>query len=150
MVSSIRYSFLILCMLFLQAAAYAEENEISVIVNAKVEEQVLSLQELRAIFSMRLKTWPDGTPIKVYVLEGESDTHYRFCRNLLKVYPHQLQKGWDRLVYTGTGKAPTSVKDAERMRELVAQEPGAIGYMAAAFLDQVPESVNIRSIPLTK
>ena len=137
-------------MLFMQAPAYAEENKISVIVNAEVEEQMLTLQELRAIFSMRLKMWPDGTPIKVYVLEGESDIHYQFCRNLLKVYPHQLQKGWDRLVYTGTGKAPTSVKNVERMQEMIAKEPGAIGYMAAVASEQLSESMNIRSIPLTK
>jgi ABC-type phosphate transport system substrate-binding protein len=119
---------------------------ISVIAHPHTTVSVLSLQELRAVFSMRVRTWPDGTPIQVFVLAANHDVHSRFCRDVLRVYPYQLQKGWDRLVYTGTGRAPDIVADEHDMLERIRQQPGAIGYVAldpAAIVGDQPTALRI-------
>lgn len=102
----------------------------SVIVNSSSGTDAVSLSEIRAIFSMRLRRWPNGTPVTVFVLKSDSQTHSDFCKSVLNIYPHQLQAAWDRMVYSGTGKAPTVVNSEEEMRALVASTPGAIGYVA--------------------
>lgn len=78
---------------------------------------------------MRRRTWKDGTAIHVFVLPDTHLTHKSFCKNKLGIFPHRLRKIWDRLVFTGTGQAPTEVQSFKEMRSKVMQTPGAIGYL---------------------
>jgi hypothetical protein len=84
---------------------------------------------LRAVFTMRLREWPDGTPIRVFVLGDDSPLHDRFSREQLGTYPYVLRSIWDRLVFTGTGTAPTVLATEEEMWQRVRSTPGAIGYV---------------------
>lgn len=86
---------------------------------------------IRAIFSVRLRQWPDGSPVRVFVLPDGDPLHLRFCREQLGTFPYVLRASWDRLVYTGTGIAPEIVSSEREMRERVASTRGAIGYISA-------------------
>ncbi|HET8708484.1 MAG TPA: hypothetical protein VFM46_19405 [Pseudomonadales bacterium] len=101
-----------------------------VIVNASTGSNSMSLSEVRAIFSMRLRRWENGVAVSVFVLKSDSPTHVEFCKTVLNVYPQQLQAAWDRIVYSGTGNPPTVVNSEEEMRAVVASTPGAIGYVS--------------------
>lgn len=85
---------------------------------------------LRAAFTMRLRQWPDGRPLRVFVLPDSHPLHDRFCRELLGTYPYVLRTAWDRMVYTGTGFAPVVVYSEDEMRRRVQASPGAIGYVS--------------------
>ena len=98
-----------------------------VIVNSGVEEKSILKNTLCAIFGMRLRTWSDGTPIKVFVLSDLNETHKKFCKKKLNVFPHQLRWGWDRMVFSGIGQAPTEVKSEEEMRERITSTPEQSG-----------------------
>lgn len=87
---------------------------------------------LRSIFAMRQREWPDGQPTHVFVLPDTSELHDLFCREQLGTYPYVLRSAWDRMVYTGTGFAPTVVDSEAEMRRRVASTPGAIGYVLRA------------------
>lgn len=100
-----------------------------VVVNPSVQERALTRGALRAIFSMRLRTWPDGSSIKVFVLGDNSPLHVKFSKNILNVFPYQLRRTWNRLVYSGTGQAPIQVESIKEIVEQVASTPGAIGYL---------------------
>jgi ABC-type phosphate transport system substrate-binding protein len=89
----------------------------------------LSRETLREIFFMRLMAWPDGTPIRVFVLPDKHPLHIRFTKEILGVYPFQLRTAWDRLVYSGTGLAPVTVETVDEMRQRVKATPGGIGYV---------------------
>lgn len=84
---------------------------------------------LRAVFTLRQRDWPDGQPIRIFVMPDDSNTHDEFCREVLGIYPYVLRGTWDRLVYTGTGFAPTVVHSEEEMMRKVRSTPGAIGYV---------------------
>ena len=116
---------LLLMILIAPLALHAQQ----VYVNPGVSQVPDDRQTLRAIFSMRLRQWPDGTPITVFVLPTANPVHVGFCKEVLGVFPHQLQRAWDRLVYSGTGQAPVEVDSLEEMRQRVKQTPGAIGYL---------------------
>ncbi|WP_258039261.1 hypothetical protein [Nitrosomonas ureae] len=111
--------------------------------NLNVSETALTVNSLRSIFSMSLKTWPDGTKIRVFVLSDDDKLHKAVSKEKLNVFPYQLRSTWDRLVFSGTGQAPIRVNSIEEMRDKVINTPGAIGYLWRANID---ENVNVLQI----
>ena len=103
----------------------------------------LSVSTLRSIFSMRMTQWPDGTPIRVFVLGDKNPLHAQFSKQILGVFPHQLRRAWNRQIYSGTGQAPARVESELEMYEMIESTPGAIGYLTE---DQ--ESNNVRIIEI--
>ena len=98
------------------------------IANPGVSIDSLSASNARNIFTMRSQNWPDGSPIKVFVLRDENPLHKQFSKTHLHVFPYKLRRIWDRNIYSGTGNAPTTVDSEEEMIEAIATHPGAIGY----------------------
>ena len=119
------------------------DNHYEIVTYAGVSEKALSINSLRSIFSMRLKTWPDGTKVRVFVLSDDDPLHQSFSKEKLNVFPYQLRAMWDRLVFSGTGQAPTQVKTNEEMLEKIANTPGAIGYLLRANMS---DNVNVLKI----
>jgi len=56
----------------------------------------LEPEQLRATFSVRQTKWPDGTPLRVFVLPDRHALHIRFTKEVLGGYPYQLRSTWDR------------------------------------------------------
>lgn len=77
---------------------------------------------------MRKTHWPDGTPIRSFVLPDQHPVHARFSKEILGVYPYQLRSAWDRMMFSGTGMPPKTVESVQEMREMIESTPGAIGY----------------------
>ncbi|MGR9105301.1 MAG: hypothetical protein ACU843_00065 [Gammaproteobacteria bacterium] len=89
----------------------------------------LTRDQLREIFFARQTRWPDGEPIRAFVLPDQHPLHIRFSKEVLGVYPYQLRAAWDRMIYSGTGVPPTVVENVEEMRRKIEQTPGGIGYL---------------------
>jgi hypothetical protein len=117
---------------------------IDLIVNYSVSVQSLQLNVARSLFGMRQLTWPDGKPVRVFVLSQQNALHAAFCKEVLNVYPYQLQQSWNRLVYSGTGQAPTEVATEQDMIEQVAANPGAIGYINTVSNNEHVRKISIR------
>ena len=107
-----------------------------VIVSSSVSQSEINKSTLRAIFGMRLRNWSDSQPITVFVLGSSDPEHVKFCKNVLNMFPHQLQRTWDRLVFSGMGQAPFEVGSFEEMRKRIADTPGAIGYVNKEYVDE--------------
>ncbi len=97
--------------------------------NINVNISALSTNELRAIFSLRVRNWPNGQPIRVIVRSEKDPDTLLFLREVLKMLPHQLRRQWDRIIYSGLGQGPLFVNSQEEMLEHVANTPGAIGFI---------------------
>lgn len=136
-------SLCVALVLFLLAALPAFAAEV-VIVNPDVPGDSISENGLRAIFGMRLRAWPDGTVVKVFTLPEEHPVHERFAKENLKTFPHTLTRAWERLVYSGTGQAPTPVRNVEEMLRRVASSPGGIGYAPQESVDDGVRVLRIR------
>jgi hypothetical protein len=98
------------------------------IAHSSTDIESLSRTEARLYLTMRLKNWPDGTSVKIFVLPDNDSLHQRFVNSILGLYPYQLRRVWDRQLFTGTGQAPVTVSSVEEMVQRVAQTPGALGY----------------------
>ena len=83
--SNIPAALLAVLLLFPCAAkANLLEPEPQVIINNDVQLPAgFSSASLRSIFFGRMQTWPDGTPITVFVLPESHPLHRRFCTCLL-------------------------------------------------------------------
>jgi len=109
-------------------------NGIYVVVNSANPQRNISQTGLNAIFNMRLRHWNDESPITVYVLQDEDPLHKTFCKQKLHVFPHQIRKGWNRQVFSGTGQAPLAIETKEDMIKRIRETPGAIGYLSGKDL----------------
>jgi hypothetical protein len=105
----------------------ADDSKVRLLDSSNNAKQ-LTIETIREIFFMRLSTWPDGSPIHVFVLPDNHPLHIRFAKEILGVYPFQLRSAWDRLVFSGTGVSPTTVESEEEMRARIESTPGSIGY----------------------
>ena len=131
--NAICFCVLLSCFLFVTAEVQAHEHY-HIVTHSDVSEKSVSVNVLRAIFSMRLRNWSDGSLIKVFVLADNDDLHHDFSKERLNVFPYQLRLAWDRLVFSGTGQAPVSVSSYEEMLAMVAGTPGAIGYLKSTYI----------------
>lgn len=110
------------------------DDHYQVVVHPEVIEKSVSVNVLRAIFSMSMRNWSNGKAIKVFVLPDNDALHLEFSKEKLNVFPYQLRLAWDRLVFSGTGQAPINVYSNEEMLDKVASTPGAIGYLKTTYI----------------
>ncbi|MDQ7090731.1 MAG: hypothetical protein Q9M50_08810 [Methylococcales bacterium] len=124
-------------LLVIPSTSYA----VDVVVNNSVPAKSYSLNDVRAIFMMRTTQWANGKIIKVFVLADNHPSHQAFTKNKLALFPHQLRSFWNRLVQSGTGKAPIEVASLAQMLKAIAVTPYAIGY-----IDENKTHKNIRRL----
>ncbi|WP_241737540.1 substrate-binding domain-containing protein [Neptunicella marina] len=107
----------------------AQQISIQVYVNQTVPVTDLTPAQLRRIFTMRQTQWPNGEPIKVVVFKSQDPLHQQFAKNVLQLFPYQLERIWNRLIYSGQGERPVEVDSSVQMQRFISTHPGAIGYM---------------------
>jgi hypothetical protein len=101
-------------------AALLGMDELAIIVAPENPLQALSLENAQAIFAGIARTWADQSQIQVWALPQASDVSAAFLNAGFRV--------------TNAGLAPTPAT----MLEVVAENPAAIGYLPARWLnDQV-------------
>ncbi|MGY5453120.1 hypothetical protein ACVFI8_19585 [Agarivorans sp. MS3-6] len=88
----------------------------------------LNTKNIRSIFSLRQKNWPNGQAIEIVVMNSNDELHKQFCLSALKLFPYQLTRIWERQIYTGTAIAPTEVDSEQAMLQKILDNPNAIGY----------------------
>lgn len=120
---------------FLVLSEVQASGHYHIVTHPEVQEKTLSVNVLRAIFSMRMRTWSNGGLIKVFVLPDNHNLHHEFSKEKLNVFPYQLRLAWDRLVFSGTGQAPITVYSDDEMLAKIASTPGAIGYLKATYIN---------------
>jgi ABC-type phosphate transport system substrate-binding protein len=135
---------LLVVMALFCALPSARAGSIEVIVNPDHSKAPIDRNLLRAIFTMRLRQWPDGEPIQVFVMPDGSELSNQFCREQLGTFPYVMRATWDRIVFTGTGLAPTVVSSEQEMLERVRSTPGAVGYIRSADRSELlPTAPNV-------
>lgn len=123
--------FLLVALLVNSQPGFAVE----IVSNHDVPLNRMTTRELQAIFTMRLRSWPNGLPVRVFVLRDSAPTHIEFAKKIMDMFPYQLRRYWDKLVFSGTGQAPVELDTAQQVYERVVATPGAIGYLPTELVD---------------
>lgn len=114
------------------------------IANGGTDVEQLSRNAARLYLTMRIKNWPDGTAVKLFVLPDDDELHERFTNTVLGLYPYQLRRVWDRQIFSGTGQAPVTVLSPQEMIQRVASTPGALGYAETRATDPAIRVIEVR------
>lgn len=121
------------CLSLLLVTTQPSHSAPRILLHQTVDITALDSAYLRQIFAMQVRQWPDNQAIHVYTLASSSDLHQKFVIDHLKIQPHQLDRIWNRMLFTGTGKPPTVVASEEEMVKAVQATPGAIGYVSEGY-----------------
>ncbi len=124
------FVFLVIASLIFQKTS----NALEIVVNREVSVNQITHNELQAIFTMRVRTWTDGLPIRVFVLADNTPEQIEFSKKLLDIFPYQLRRYWDRLVFSGTGQAPIELTSPGEMYNRISSTSGAVGYLPPEYI----------------
>lgn len=127
--------------MLLSTHTQAATNTVSVIVhypNGHVVEYQMqnaySPEMIDKIFTSKLRSWPNGLPIQAFILPVNNPIHREFVHKYLNTNVYQIQRIWNRLIFSGRGIAPIELKNEEEMIQHVYQTPGAVGYISTRNL----------------
>jgi ABC-type phosphate transport system substrate-binding protein len=127
----------ILCVLLLLAAlavwnapAVADDAQVAIIVNPSNSVTGLSLQDLHKIFLGEKSTWPNGKHIFLIMAAPGSDERSMVLKSVYKMGENDYTKYFLQASFTGAISAPPKdASSAAQVKQLVAENPGAIGYV---------------------
>jgi len=93
---------------------------------------------------MRQIRWPNNDPIVVFVLPSDHSVHKVFSKNMLHIFPYQLDRIWNKLTFSGLGVAPRIVQSQTALIHAVSITRGAVGYVE--IMDKEKKHVNVIQI----
>ncbi len=119
-------SWMILALLTLPMMGTAE---LVVVVGSNSGVTTLTENEVRQLFSGQLKT-VGGKRLQPLDLPSNSGDRDAFYAKLMGRSPEQMRAYWTRLIFTGQGKPPREVANAQELTGLVGSGE-YIGYLPA-------------------
>lgn len=112
------------------------------IVNKSNPQSTLSKRDARYIFLGKKKTWPHGRAIVVSV-QKDIDTKSSFTKEIVNKSPQQYQVYWKKILFTGSGIPPITLENNAEVKDFVASDEKAIGYIDRSALDNSVKELEI-------
>jgi len=126
-----------------EARAEADSLGVAVLVHEPGVPDSLTQSEVRRVFLLRQRFWPDGSPVAPVNLPASSPIRETFSNLILGQSTRDLAEYWKDLYFHGT--QPPPVLDSEQAVLLyVSRTRGGIGYVSSAFLDRVSLPPDVR------
>ncbi len=130
----------IIFLLFVNGSATA--RAVTLIVNLKsVDQNEITASELRNIYTLENTAWLNKQTITVFTLPANEESHKALCGEVLSIYPHQLQRVWERALFVKPEISFIPVKNTEEMLKAVSSTPGAIGYVSEDNLGEFTDRI---------
>jgi hypothetical protein len=121
---------LLFCSFNISSVEVRPENKIAIISNVNIV--ALNEQQIRNLFSLKKKLLPNNIRAVLVRLPFSHEASKIFCQNIYDLYPYQLQRQWDRLVFSGKATAPKQADSESDVIKLVASYPNSLGYISAS------------------
>jgi ABC-type phosphate transport system substrate-binding protein len=99
-----------------------------VIVHPSNQSQ-LDLKEIRRIFLLKVKQFPDGHLVTPIDRQEGSEIRQDFIRQVIGTNENKLKAYWARLLFTGKVILPRTLEKDTEVTSTVASNPGSIGYV---------------------
>lgn len=125
---------LILSIVIFLTAGSSFAAQIAVIAHPSVNIDTLDKGRLYDIYRGEVRSWKDGTKIRVLDLGEKGETRDSFYDYLGK-RPSRMKSIWMRQLLTGEGGPPEEAESEDDMIEKIVSTPGAIGYVDNAKVD---------------
>lgn len=110
---------------------WAAEGDIAVVVNPDNTVSNLTVGELRKLFGGEKRSWPGGTPVKLFVRAPGTRERTALLK-LLGMSESEYKQYWTSQVFRGEAQAePVTLPSNGMQKEAVAAFPGAIALVTA-------------------
>lgn len=119
-------------------------TRIAIIAHPTVPATTVDRKEVLDFYTLETNKWPDGSLVYLFDQKQRTASKEQFY-DFLGKKPRELKKAWMRVVLAGEGRTPRALGTEEEMVAKVAATPGALGYVAAAFVTD--EVVVLRYVP---
>lgn len=103
------------------------------VINGGLSVTQISVDRARDLLLGRITSWETGEPVVIVLC---TDQNERAVEEISGRNVGVLQRGWKRLVFSGTGAMPLLAPTRQVALELVAKHPGAIAVLVMS--DEVP------------
>ena len=90
--------------------------------------KTLSKQEIQNIFLGRIRSFPNGQAVTPMNLRKGSEGRRIFMEKILKINEFTWRSNWVRLLFTGKGKPPKELQNAQAVIDYVSQKKSALAY----------------------
>ncbi len=108
----------------------AARADIAVVVHPQNPLASLSHQELKKIFLGRLSLFPGGgREIRAIDLPDDHPVFHDFYRRVVELDGIELKRYRAYYLFSGRGRLPVVATSPQAMLQMVAEDPGAIGYL---------------------
>jgi ABC-type phosphate transport system substrate-binding protein len=119
----------------LMSASSAGVADVVAVVSAKSAIATLTKVQMLDVFLGRVSQLPNGTrAVPIDQPEG-SAARDEFYAKLADKSAAQMKAYWSKIIFTGRGQPPKEVASGADMKQRVAENPQAIGYMDERLVD---------------
>jgi ABC-type phosphate transport system substrate-binding protein len=127
--------------LLLRGAAAGGE-EVNIIVNKMNSVDDLSLTDAKKVFMGDKSTWPSGKRVTILMLAQGLPERAVVLREIYKLPEDGYEQYFTQAAFAGKVSAPPKdVASAAQMKQAVAANPGAIGYVKKEDIDDTVKAV---------
>lgn len=124
----------VIAAIILCASAAPAVAEMVVIVN-KDNTNAISKGLVEKIYKGDTASWPGGGVVVAYDLTESTSGRAEFTRSLLGMSVSSLKSAWAMKLFSGKATPPKTVGSDAEMKNAVASNKNAIGYISASSLD---------------
>jgi ABC-type phosphate transport system substrate-binding protein len=119
----------------------AADPEVDVIINNANTIGELSIDNAKKVFMGDKSSWPSGKRVTILMLSSGQPERAVVLREIYKMPEDQYQQYFTQAAFAGKVSAPPKdVATTAQMKQAVASNPGAIGYVKK---DDVDDSVKV-------
>ena len=119
-------------LVFLPFVCFAD---IAVVVHPDNPINQISADDLTRIYLGKIDSFPNGAKaLPIDLKEGDA-TRTSFYQKVANKSQAQLSSYWARLIFTGKGTPPHTVRNTKKVKSLVSSDKNYVGYMDASEVD---------------
>lgn len=108
--------------------------ETAVIVNP-ANDSPITAEDVAKLYLGKTKSFPNGKPATPLERTEGSEIRSGFLEKIVDKSESQMKAYWSRLIFTGKGVPPDSAETDKEVKELIAKDPGKIGYIDVTSVD---------------
>lgn len=115
--------------------AFTAQAETVVVAAKNFKADKITMEQLANIWLGKDRYFPDDS--RVFVIDQAEGSRIRedFYEKVTHKNPAQVKAFWTRLIFTGKGSAPKTVRDDGEVKRWVADTAGGLGYIDKASVD---------------
>jgi ABC-type phosphate transport system substrate-binding protein len=118
------------------------QADVVAVVSSKSPISTLSKNQVADIFLGKTARFPDGTPaVPIDQTEG-MPARDEFYANFTGKTAAQIKAHWSKIIFTGRGQPPKAVLNSGEIKQSLAQDPRAIGYIERNAVDSSVKVLN--------